>query len=167
MSRGGRRPFLRAFALASAKLKRSAGREEIRARKKRSPVTKEKSANSRFFLPLLHTGNSAPESRVKSARQRDKQGYWVRCVLKQLRRTLFFLEFFHEIWIRYSCPYLWRRGFNFYTGTTLVVGPNEEYSPAARISLWTFNNILIQNSSIRTVARDLYFWGTSSFVLLF
>jgi hypothetical protein len=42
-------------------------------KKAKAPSTKEKSANSFFFLPLQHnTGNPVPESTV--TRQGDKQG---------------------------------------------------------------------------------------------
>jgi hypothetical protein len=53
-SRGGRRRFFRAFALASVKSKK-------RAKKVKAPSVKEKSANSPFFLPLtLETRFQSP-----------------------------------------------------------------------------------------------------------
>ncbi len=51
--RAGHSRFFRAFALASAKLKKARKREEKKARKKRKRrARKKKSANSRFFLSL-------------------------------------------------------------------------------------------------------------------
>ncbi len=51
--RAGHSHFFRAFALASAKLKKARKREEKKARKKaKAPSAKEKSVNSCFFLSL-------------------------------------------------------------------------------------------------------------------